>query len=476
MNLTPKKWTMMDSSLSASWLSEPLLEFGEDGLHVDPKEGIARYGPHTWRTPMHPNRIRVGIISTAELTETTRSWLRSCAQGIDGDDKNPRFPGFMSDRGFMAELDFADQWDALLSARDIREIMDVRYQRDRFPQTVELLDSKLRLISQRDLPPDYVIVAMPDEFYKRCRVADYPDKELNVHVHRDLRRSFKAKAMQYRVPTQLVREVTVTRGDGTPPSRVAWNFFTALYTKAGGRPWAPTDLPNGSCYVGISFHRPFGEASKVQSSVVQAFDDHGEGLIMRGPDFEWDEARHGTRSPHLSEAHALEIMSTVLAKYSEVLEHTPTRVVVHKSSKYWPEELAGFQIAVDKVASRSDFVALAQQSRFRAVPPSRYPPLRGTRLQIGRLDYLYTTGFISALGEFHGMHVPSPLEVADHVGGDTSRVSLLSEIMTLTKLNWNSAFLGGALPITLRFSRLVGEILRELPDGQDPLPQFKYYI
>ena len=67
---------------------------------------------------------------------------------------------------------------------------------------------------------------------------------------------------------------------------------------------------------------------------------------------------------------------------------------------------------------------------------------------MGRLDYLYTTGFISALGEFHGMHVPSPLEIADHIGGDTSRTSLLGEIMTLTKLNWNSAFLGGGLPIT----------------------------
>ena len=466
----------MDDWLTCSWLPEPLLEFGDNGLHVDPKEGIARYGPQTWRTPSHPNRIRVGIIGPAELTETTRAWLQSRAQGVEGDDKNPRFPGFTSDRGFMAELDFADQLDALISSSEIRDIVSMRFQRDRFPQAVALLDSKLRLIAERDLTPDCVIVALPDEFYKRCRVADYYDKELGMRVHRDLRRIFKARAMRYRLPTQLLRETTVTKGDGTPPARVAWNFFTALYTKAGGRPWAPTGLPSASCYVGISFHRPFGETSRVQSSVVQAFDDHGEGLIMRGPDFEWDEAQQGTRSPHLSEEHALQVLSTVLEKYSKVLEHTPTRVVVHKSSKYWPEELAGFQGAVANVARRSDFVALAQQSSFRAVPPSRYPPLRGTRIQVGRLDYLYTTGFISALGEFHGMHVPSPLEVADHIGGDTSRTNLLGEIMTLTKLNWNSAFLGGALPITLRFSRLVGEILRELPAGQEPLPQFKYYI
>jgi len=32
------------------------------------------------------------------------------------------------------------------------------------------------------------------------------------------------------------------------------------------------------------------------------------------------------------------------------------------------------------------------------------------------------------------------------------------------------------MPITLRFSRLVGDILRELPQDQDPEPKYKYYI
>ncbi len=134
------------------------------------------------------------------------------------------------------------------------------------------------------------------------------------------------------------------------------------------------------------------------------------------------------------------------------------------------------RFAAGAVSGQVDFLALAGQSRFRAVPPSRYPPLRGTRVQIGRLDYLYTTGFVPALGEFHGMHVPAPIEVADHIGGDTGRTRLLHEILTLTKLNWNSATLSGKFPITLRFSRLVGDVLRELPSGQEPLPQFKFYM
>ena len=121
-------------------------------------------------------------------------------------------------------------------------------------------------------------------------------------------------------------------------------------------------------------------------------------------------------------------------------------------------------------------LALGRQSRVLLLPVSKYPPLRGTRFTIGELDFLYTTGFVPALNEFHGMHVPAPLEVADHIGQDSGREHLLREVLILTKLNWNSSQLGGSLPITIRFSQLVGHILRETPEDVAPLPQFKFYM
>ncbi len=121
-------------------------------------------------------------------------------------------------------------------------------------------------------------------------------------------------------------------------------------------------------------------------------------------------------------------------------------------------------------------LALEPQSEVRLITQSKYPPLRGTSFSMGSLDYIYTTGFISELGEFHSMHVPSPLRISDHVGQGTPREGLLHEVLVLTKMNWNSARLGGLLPITVRFARLVGDILREIPPDRDPLPQFKCYI
>jgi hypothetical protein len=71
--------------------------------------------------------------------------------------------------------------------------------------------------------------------------------------------------------------------------------------------------------------------------------------------------------------------------------------------------------------------------------------------------------------------VPSPIEIIEHYG-DSSPTRLLQEILALTKLNWNSAGYAETLPITLRFSRLVGDILREVPADRTPHPRYAFYM
>ena len=53
---------------------------------------------------------------------------------------------------------------------------------------------------------------------------------------------------------------------------------------------------------------------------------------------------------------------------------------------------------------------------------------------------------------------------------------MLREVRTLTKMNWNSANMEGLMPITLRFSRLVGDVLREVPGDREPQPKYKFYM
>lgn len=232
-------------------------------------------------------------------------------------------------------------------------------------------------------------------------------------------------------------------------------------------------LPPSSCFIGVSFFRPLGSSSTLRTSVVQAFDENGDGLVLRGHRFDWDEQRNG-KSPHLSEHMAEELVTMVLDRYEQERGQRPQRVVVHKSSRFDPEERFGFEDALRGIG-RYDLVSLCPTSDLRLLRSGQYPPLRGTAFHIGDNSYCYTSGYLSYLERYPHGHVPSPLQIADHVG-DTPRTQLLREIMILTKMNWNSANMGGLMPITLRFSRLVGDILREVPDGQIPQPKYKFYM
>jgi hypothetical protein len=349
--------------------------------------------------------------------------------------------------------------------------------RDRFTAALELISDKLRTLSNKDFPPDYIILALPDELLKHCETVDYTDaKEGNIH--RDFRRALKSEAMKYRLPTQILRQRTSEAPPGSRDvdhkSRVAWNFFSSLYFKSGGIPWSPKGLETGTCYIGISFYRPLGSASNMLcTSIAQAFNEYGDGLVLRGQDFVWNAEAYG-RSPHLNHEQAKALIDQVLKQYIDEVKQIPRRVVIHKSSRFWPDEEEGFRDALAGVAY-NDLVAVRPNNRVRLLREGQYPPLRGTVFTVDDIQYLYTTGFISVMKAYPHGHVPSPLQIADHIG-DTSSTKILQEILLLTKMNWNTTAFADLRPITLRFSQFVGDIMREIPPNREPLPQFKFYM
>ncbi len=91
------------------------------------------------------------------------------------------------------------------------------------------------------------------------------------------------------------------------------------------------------------------------------------------------------------------------------------------------------------------------------------------------MHVLYTMGYIPALRGYPRGYVPDPLAVTEH-HGQASMERICTELMALSKMNWNCADFGATEPVTLRFSRQVGEIMSEIGDGEEPKPQFKFYM
>jgi hypothetical protein len=106
-----------------------------------------------------------------------------------------------------------------------------------------------------------------------------------------------------------------------------------------------------------------------------------------------------------------------------------------------------------------------------------YPAIRGTFFGDNSKWFLYTTGFIPSLGTYPGGTIPMPIAVQPY-RMSTTPYQISKDILSLTKLDWNSADFCKRLPTTLSVSEKVGNILSEMRnrDVKDPPSGYRYYM
>jgi hypothetical protein len=73
------------------------------------------------------------------------------------------------------------------------------------------------------------------------------------------------------------------------------------------------------------------------------------------------------------------------------------------------------------------------------------------------------------------MEVPKPVNIEICKGSADIEV-VLSDVLALTKLNYNTCRFGDGRPITLKFADAVGEVLVTRPVADLPPLPFMYYI
>lgn len=87
---------------------------------------------------------------------------------------------------------------------------------------------------------------------------------------------------------------------------------------------------------------------------------------------------------------------------------------------------------------------------------------------------VFTIGYIPFLRCYPGFRIPQPLEVTEN-WGSLSFSQVATDLLRLTKLNWNTAAFSCVDPITIAFSKRVGEILK-VADIENPALHYRYYM
>ena len=482
-----------------------MLEFGT-GKHVDVRFGIAHCWPFDREMGTAPREIRIGLVGTANTTEKVSQWLEASAKGVSRKDSPlvnlfPEFPGFSVESCFGARLVLEPRWTGIIGKSTIQELANTKPTEMVESSVSVFLTEAKRLLDYNAL--DVIICAPPHDLLRQLdclneRINSESDPGIDEgsdiilkidHTRQpDFHDVLKARGMNLGVPLQMIRPPTY---GGPPPNQShtplarqqslqdpatrAWNFYTALYYKAGGIPWRLVRNPSelSSCYAGVSFYRTL-DRNRILTSIAQVFNERGEGVIVRGAQAK---ITKNDRQPHLSEEDAYELLKSAIATFRHEHKHTPARIVVHKTSMHTDGEVKGFQdAATSECIEVVDLLAVAR-SHIRLYRQGTHPPLRGTLLHLtDDMAILYLRGSVEFFRAYPGMYVPRPLELKLEHSESTTR-QLANEILALSKLNWNNTQFDGGEPITVRAARQVGAILKCIPEeGGQIQPGFRFFM
>jgi hypothetical protein len=340
------------------------------------------------------------------------------------------------------------------------------------PQLSQREREALEYLQQQELELQTSLFAPDPDELKRLAELRPQSEEL---LYRRFYRALKARLMQKRnaVPIQVIREHTYRNEKATQsPATRAWNLSVSLFYKAGYVPWKPKDLPENFCFIGLSFHHLKRQGSDLMyASVAQAFSTSVLPFVLRGAVIGRDQLRR--RQPYLTEAQSADLITRLVAAYKDFAGVSPDRVVVHKTSRYQKEEIAGFARAKELVPAM-DLIWLGQTG-FRLVKKGTDEVWRGTLVDVNETDhYLFTTGFVPWWREYPGPHIPAPLQFGcPHT---TDLAQRAREILALTKMNWNNSDGLARYPVTISFARRVGMIMTELADEPSPNPSYRFYM
>lgn len=506
---------MMNNKLH--YIEEPKLKFAHNQSAEDSRDGLTLFGPYM----KSHSSIRVGVIGTNKGINYYQSFVSQMNKPIFTNSLGrPFFPGFKAVFGLDWPVEPVTR--IVLKEQDLEKALAISNLKERTYKVVSLyLDAIKQHISDEEAAVDIWYIVVQNDVLTLCRPKSisgkatynkkqvetfnsgqmtlFPeeDEELSQYVEMyesdsDFHDQLKARAIYNKIacPIQVMLESTLQflpKGSGDEynndmKAHLAWTHSSSLYYKLGYLPWKLDDVRDGVCYVGLVFKKlqDYGGNKGYACSAAQMFLDSGDGVVFKGNIGPW--ISKDEKTFHLDRKSAKELLSIAVEAYFSKHNLYPKELFIHGRAAFTDDEWSGFQDAI-KISPETKLIGVTIKEgnglrlfKDNPDPKSKYGILRGLCLYVNeKSGYLWTKGFIPKTETANHMEVACPLLIDVNRGQADIKV-VMKDVLALTKLNYNACIYGDGLPVTLRFSDTIGDILTAIPNVNWAAKPFKYYI
>lgn len=315
----------------------------------------------------------------------------------------------------------------------------------------------------RTLRPGSVVAVFVPTRWAVHEVIETESEQFNLHHF------LKAYAARQGQSTQFIRERTIVNPQ---PCRVRWWLSLALYAKALRTPWRLDCLDDETAFVGIgySIDAVATRGNHVLLGCSHIYSARGEGLQFRLGRIENPVIRG--RNPFMSEDDARRTGETIRQLFYDAKMRLPTRVVVHKRTPFTRDEQRGLVQGLEGVANVELIeVTIEESLRYLASKLidgkpeiDKFPIPRGAVIvQNQNTALLWVHGSAPSAQNpnfkyYQGKRrIPAPLLIRRYLG-QSDVVQVATEILGLSKMNWNTFDYYSRLPATLDSASAIAKV------------------
>lgn len=461
-------------------LKEPELEFvnafaDRPFLDSNPMRGLANHRPYDfWQKDILPKNVKLGVICPYVQTDKFKSFLQQLNTTIranDNSDYIQQYTGFHSIYKTLLEIPDSntDKWINIDDAPK---------------DTIYLAQSICHQASSlAEKYPGIVVVIFIPTSWSLHKQFKHDGESFDLHNY------IKAYAAQHSFTTQIIEEKTLS---DPMACEICWWLSLALFVKAMRIPWALANLESDTAYAGIGYSVKTNSKGIVEIVLgcSHIYNAKGQGLRYKLSKVEQPQFDR-KKNPYLTYEEAFKFGITIRELFVKSLDKLPRRVVIHKRTPFKKEEIEGITHALSQAGIKDidlitinyeyDAKFIAQKVYYDDISDDSYPVSRGTCIKLSsRNALLWTHGVVPSIRDRRryypgGRCIPAPLKITKYYGkGDL--VTIASEIIGFTKMNWNSFNLYTKLPATIDTSNTLAQVGNLLHQYNGATYDYRYFI